>query len=40
MTSKVTQVTLSFDELTRMKMKANLIPNCTYFVYYKFIIDD
>ncbi len=31
MTSKQSAITLSSDEIMRMKMKANLIPNCTNF---------
>ncbi len=33
MTSKPSAITLSSDEIMRMKMKANLIPNCTIYVY-------
>jgi hypothetical protein len=33
MTSKSSAATLSYEEIARMKMKANLIPNCTIYSY-------
>lgn len=33
MASKSSATTLSYEEIARMKMKANLIPNCTIYFY-------
>jgi len=34
MASKSSAATLSYEEIARMKMKANLIPNCKKYSFY------
>jgi hypothetical protein len=34
MASKASSITLTADEILKMKMKANLIPSCTFSAYF------